>query len=60
MDHDMFNFRKVLFYSSMDIFGNLMSFPQRFIAINLDFQVYINFVSKHPALEQVNINNIGM
>lgn len=58
MNHNVFYFRKMVFHTGMNIFRNGMGFPQRFIAVNSDFQVDINLISEHSGANHIHADDI--
>ena len=54
MNHDVLHIGKLLFHVRMDLFGHIVSFPQGFVAIDLDFQIHLDFIANHPGVKQIN------
>ena len=54
VDHDVLYIGELLFHAGMDLFGHIVSFPQGFVAIDLDFQIHIDFIAKHPGVQQID------
>lgn len=54
VDHDVLYIGELLFHAGMDLFGHIVSFPQGFVAIDLDFQIHIDFIAKHPGVKQID------
>ena len=53
MNHNVFNIIEIFFYLVVDMFCYCMCFCQRFVTINSDLGIDIDFIAEHSGMKHI-------
>ena len=57
MYHDVLNVGKIILDRVVNILGNLVSLPDRKLAVNADFDIHVDFTAENSRPQQIDVRH---